>query len=310
MTCFADLLQALKAQVEQAVDEMAQPMAWLEREGRRSRPTPLNSMLTQGCLATGRGVTEGGALYDLTAVQGVGLATTADSLHAIERLVFEQQRFSLEEFVAIMKADFEGHEALRVELRRRMPRYGCGHPRADAMASLTAELFCDTIRRRENTRGGRWIPGFYSMTCGTSFGRLTGASADGRRAGERLSNGFSPVDGADVQGPSALLRSAASLDSTPWANGGALNLKFDALTARGPLGHRALSSLLRTYLVDQGGMQVQVNVLDTDLLRAARADPDSHPHLLVRVSGYCAYFTDLQPEVQDEIIDRVSHGLG
>jgi formate C-acetyltransferase len=284
-------------------------MSWLERGNAKLRPTPLNSALTAGCLARGRDVTSGAAIYDFTSIQCVGLADAGDALLAIRELVFEQQRLSLPALVEILRRDFEGEQLLQVELARRLPKYGRNHAQADAMAQYAADVFCKAITARRNTRGGRWIPGFYSMTCGTSFGRHTGALANGRKAGTRLSNGHSPVDGADNEGPTAVLHSVGGLDKSRWANGGALNLKFDLDSVRGELGRRALAGLLRAYMVGGGGMQVQINVLDRAVLEAAKADPSAYPNLLVRVSGYCAYFNELAPDIQDEIIARSSHGI-
>lgn len=305
---FADVVEAFRAQVEDGVEDLARVITWLEETYRTWRTTPVNSIITEGCLARGRDVTGGGARYDYTSIQCAGLADAGDSLYALNRLVFEEKRLSLGEFVRILQADFRGHEALRVELATRYPRYGNGQSEADRMTQLAADVFAGAVTARRNSRGGRYIPGFYSMTCHYGFGRLTGALPNGRPAGRRLSNGLSPVDGADRRGPTALLRSAAALDSRQWANCVALNLKFDAAVVQGQTGRRALVSLLRTYF-DHGGMQVQVNVLDAGLLRAAQADPSAHPGIVVRVAGYCAYFSDLQPAVQDEIIERTAHGL-
>lgn len=210
--------------------------------------------------------------------------------------------------VDILKSDYRGREDLRTELRCRMPRYGNGIAEADAMTQAAADAFTDALSAHRNSRGGAYIPGFYSMTCHIGFGRRTGALPDGRRSGERLSNGLAPVDGTECAGPTAVLRSAASLDSSRWGNCYALNLKFDKRTIGGDAGARALSGLLGSF-VKNGGMQVQVNVLDADTLRAAKRDPRAHPGIVVRVAGYCAYFTDLQPAVQDEIIERTAHGI-
>jgi formate C-acetyltransferase len=309
LASFADVQRAFEAQVAAAVERMARVIAWLERGNARRRPTPLNSALTHGCLERGRDVTTGAADYDFTSIQCVGLADAGDALIAIQQLVFEQRRMSLPALVEILRGNFEGQEPLRVELARRFPKYGRGQAEADAMTQYAADVFSKAITARHNTRGGRWIPGFYSMTCGTSFGRRTGALANGRRATTRLSNGHSPVDGADSAGPTAVLHSVGSLDKHLWANGGALNLKFDLGSVRGEVGRHALTGLLRSFMVGGGGMQIQINVLDRAMLEAAKADPSAYPNLLVRVSGYCAYFNDLRPEVQDEIIARSSHGL-
>ncbi len=305
---FDEVVSAFRAETRSAVDDMAMVMGWLEETYRVWRPTPVTSIMTEGCLAKGRDVTWGGGLYDYTSIQAAGFADAADSLYALKKMVFEDRRFTLDEFVGILQSDFRGQEALRVELATRLPRYGNGQPEADAMAQVAADAFSDAVRAHRNTRGGQYIPGFYSMTCHYGFGRMTGALPDGRPAGHRLSNGLSPVDGVERRGPTAVLRSAASLDSRAWANCCALNLKFDKKVVEGPAGRHALASLFRTYFAG-GGMQVQVNVLDADMLRAAKEDPASDPGIVVRVAGYCAYFRDLQPAVQDEIIERTAHGL-
>lgn len=309
MRSFDDVLEAFRAQVEHAVAEVEQVLAWLEACYREHRTTPVNSMITEGCIRTARDVTWGGARYNMSSVQAVGLADSGDALFALKQLIFIQEKMGLCEFVRILSTNFKDHAALALRLRKRFNYYGNGHRDADQMTALAADVFADTIKRRTNSRGGQWIPGFYSMTCGTSFGLVTGALPNGRLAGERLSNGFSPVDGNDVSGPTALLRSAASLSTHRWANGGALNIKFDARTVAGSVGRSALVSLFRTYLVDEHGMQVQVNVLDSEMLRKAKEDPAAFPNLLVRISGYCAYFNDLQPTIQDELIARTAHGF-
>ncbi len=307
MTCFEDVVQAFRLQVEDAVAEAVKVITWLEEVYRIHRPTPVNSMITSGCLDRGRDVTWGGADYDFTSVQIVGLADAGDSLAALNEAVFVQNRLTLTELVEVLRDDFKGHEPLRAWLACKSPRYGNGDPRADRHVQLAADVFAQALAPHRNSRGGKYIPGIYSMTCHLGFGRKTGALPDGRPAGRRLSNGLSPVDGADRRGPTAVLRSAAALNSRRWANGCALNLKFDRRTIAGPAGRRALAGLIKTFVLT-GGMQVQINFLDADMLRQAQADPAAHPGLVVRVAGYCAYFNDLQPEVQDEIIERTAHG--
>jgi pyruvate formate-lyase/glycerol dehydratase family glycyl radical enzyme len=308
MHSFDDVTDAFRSQVEHAVAEMVKVIGWLEETYRIWRPTPVNSMVTEGCLEKGRDVTWGGALYDLTSIQVAGLADAGDSLYAIQQLIYEQKRFSLKELLNILKTDYQHHRALQQELLHQFPRYGNGIAAVDQMTQLAADVFSNAITAHRNSRGGRYIPGIYSMTCHIAFGRLTGALPNGRGSGQRLSNGLSPADGADRKGPTAVLRSAASLDSRKWSNCCALNLKFDRKTVAGKAGRSALACLFTTYF-DQGGMQVQANVLDADMLRAAKQNPADYPGIVVRVAGYCAYFNDLQPSVQDEIIERTTHGI-
>jgi pyruvate formate-lyase/glycerol dehydratase family glycyl radical enzyme len=308
-TTFESVLSAFRAQVRHGVDDLVKVISWLEEVYRISRPTPVNSILTQGCLDRGKDVTWGGGLYDYTSIQAAGLADAGDSLYALNKVIFEEKRFRLEEFVQILRNNFRGREGLRVELATKLPRYGNGDPAADRMTQLAANAFADALWAHKNTRGGQYVPGFYSMTCHIGFGKVTGALPNGRLAGTRLSNGLSPVDGSERLGPTAVLRSAAFLDSRKWTNCHALNLKFDKHIVQGETGRNSLVNLFKHYFA-QGGMQVQVNILDTQTLKAAKKDPSSYPGIVVRVAGYCAYFNDLQPDVQDEIIERTAHGIG
>tara|TARA_R110001592_G_scaffold43362_1_gene140523 strand:+ start:879 stop:3353 length:2475 start_codon:yes stop_codon:yes gene_type:complete len=309
MNSFDDVVDAYTQQINDSVNEAVTVISWLEESYKTCRSSPVNSSVTNGCLDKGRDVTWGAADYDFTSVQAVGLADVGDSLFAIKKLVFDEQRMTLSEFVTILKKNFIGHEPLRVELANRFPRYGNGHRQVDQMLQVAIDAFSNAVTAHTNTRGGKYLAGIYSMTCNVAYGKITGALPNGRLAGQPLANGLSPSNGADRLGPTALLRSAASLDSKNWGNCVNLNIKFDKKTVQGNSGFNALSSLFRSYLVDQKGMQVQVNILDAATLRAAMADPSSYPGLLVRVAGYCAYFQELDPEVQQEIINRSEHGL-
>ncbi|MEW5785123.1 MAG: pyruvate formate lyase family protein [Bacillota bacterium] len=309
MRSFDDLLHAFRAQVEHGVADIVKVITQLERHYRVIRPSPLNSILTAGCLERGRDVTWGGALYDYTSVQGVGLADAGESLYALKRLVFEEKTLTLVELVRVLKDNFRGREELQATLCHRYPRYGNSEPAVDAAVQLAADTFSEAVRRHRNSRGGHYIPGFYSMTCHHGFGAATGALPNGRPAGFRLSNGLSPADGADHRGPTALLHSAASLNSSRWANCCAFNLKFEKNLVRDAQGLRTLTALIKGFF-RQGGMELQINVLDEAELRAAKQDPSAYPGLLVRISGYCAYFHDLSPEVQEEIIERTAHSAG
>ncbi len=308
MRRFDEVVEAFREQVRDAVGEMVKVIGWLEQTYRVWRTTPVNSMITQGCLESGKDVTWGGAMYDLTSIQVAGLADAGDSLYALKRIVFDEKRMSLAQFSEILRHNFQGHETLRQELATEFPRYGNGDPQADCMTQIAADAFSQAITAHTNTRGGKYVAGVYSMTCHHGFGKATGALPNGRRAGHRLSNGLSPVDGMDKKGPTAVLQSAAFLDSSNWANCGALNMKFDGNQLKGKKGAKLLSGLFSTYF-DMGGMQVQPNVLDAQMLKEAQVDPNSHPGIVVRVAGYCAYFNDLQPMVQDEVINRTSHGV-
>jgi pyruvate formate-lyase/glycerol dehydratase family glycyl radical enzyme len=304
---YDQLLKAFRLQVEDAVSDLVKVINQLEKAYRQIRPSPLNSILTEGCLEQGQDVTWGGALYDLTSIQGVGLADTGESLYVLKKLIFETKEFTLPEFAAILKSNFKDHEKLRIRLQNRLSRFGNDDPEVDAAVQAIADIFTETITKQQNSRGGKYITGFYSMTCHQGFGAVTGALPNGRKAGFRLSNGLSAADGADRKGPTALLNSAARLDNSNWANCYALNLKFEKSMLGGTKGRNTLKNLIRGYF-NKGGMELQINVQDTNILRLARENPAAYPGLMVRVSGYCSYFCDLSSEVQDEIIERTAFG--
>jgi pyruvate formate-lyase/glycerol dehydratase family glycyl radical enzyme len=299
---------ALRDEVERAVDAAAAGNDAIERAHARHRPTPLLSLLVQGCLASRVEVNAGGARYDSTGMQGVGLADVADSLTAIETLVFREKRSTLAALMEAVDADFEGHEALRTRILERIPRYGQDRGRAEHWARTVADLTCQAVRRHRNPRDGPYLPGFWTMTTHVGFGRRLGALPSGRRAGQPLSDGISPANGADRLGPTASMRSAAQVGSPRVGNGLCLNEKIDPWLVRGEAGTRILVALTRGYF-DAGGMQVQYNVVDPQELIDARAHPERHRDLVVRISGYSAYFNDLTDAMKDDIIARTLHGF-
>jgi formate C-acetyltransferase len=236
----------------------------------------------------------------------VGPADTGDALYAIERAVFEEQRLSLEELVSQLKQNLPDPNGLAY--LRQLGKFGNDEPEVDRWTIYVVEAFHRVLDQFTNTRGGPYTTGLYSVTAHQHFGQVTGALPHGRRKGESFASGLAPGNGMDRKGPTALLNSVNRLDFTKTANGINLNVKFDQHTLRGDTGRAALRSLVKTYF-RRGGMQMQINVLDLELLLQARNDPDLYPHLLVRVSGYSAYFNDLTPEMQDEIIRRSSSGI-
>ncbi len=297
---------AWRVQLDHLVDLLIADLKAIELANARFHPTPLTSMLLGGCLESGVDSTAGGARYNASGVQGVGVPDVTDSLMAIDEVVFRRRLATLGELVRALKSDFEGFGTLRGYLLK-APRYGNGEPRVDALAERVCAAFADSLGRHTNTRGGPYLAGFYAVTAHAAFGETTGALPSGRLAGRPLASGLAPANGADRRGPTAALASAAATNQVEnGRNGVNVNVKLDAVTLRGRQGLRALEGLVRGYFL-QGGMQVQMNVLDPGVLEEARDDPSAHPWLLVRVSGYSAYFNDLSPAMQQEIIDRTRH---
>ena len=304
MRTMADVTRAFEIQLQFMLGRMITDLKAVEISNRRHHPTPLTSMLLDGCLASGRCSTAGGAAYNFSGIQCVGPADTGDALFAIERAVFTDRRYSLAELRDLLLHNLADPTA--AAYLRNLAKFGNDCEAADRWTRYVVETFAKRMRAcGPNTRGGEYTTGLYSVTAHEFFGRVTGALPHGRRKGEPFASGIAPVNGADRNGPTALLNSVNRIDFTRTANGINFNLKFDPHTLRGSTGPTALDSLLRTYF-RRGGMQVQVNVLDPAVLKQARDDPDRHPHLLVRVSGYSAYFNDLSPDMQDEIIRRTN----
>ncbi len=287
----------------QALDVLAEVHADL-------KPKPFISATTGDCLERGLDLTWGGARYDFTGVQGVGVATVGDSLAALDALVFHENgsRTTIDELLAALDADFEGYEPLRQMLVNRAPKYGNDEEPADRFTRLAAETFCHEVEKYSNPRGGRYQPGLYSVTTHIALGLAVGATPDGRHAGAPLSQGISPAQGRDRRGPTAAMKSAARLNHTLVSNGSALNQKLNPAFLRGGKGPETLAGLLRGY-VQLGGMQLQWDLVDNEMLRAAQEHPEDYRDLIVRVSGYSAFFTDLEQVVQDDIIMRMEHAV-
>lgn len=298
----SDVVEAFRSQVDHVVGRMIEDLKTMEWGNRRFHPTPFSSMLVDGCLDSARDLTEGGAVYNSSGIQGVGVADVADSLAALDEVVFRARRFSMEEVREAIAADFRGHERVRAELLK-APKYGNDHPVADEYARRVVGIFYDSLSRHRNTRGGPYVPGFYSVTCHVAFGAKVAALPSGRKAGAPFAPSIGPGNGSDRQGPTALLRSVARVDPMKMPNGCALNVKFSPSTLAGQRGADILAGLIKGYF-SQGGMQIQCNVVDPELLEDARRHPGKYPGLVVRVAGYCAYFDDLPVPVKDEIISR------
>lgn len=301
MKSMDDVTEAFEAQLAYHIQKLIKKLRAVEIANRRYHPTPLTSMLLDGCLESGTCSTAGGARYNFSGIQCVGPADTGDALYAIEKAVFGEDRLTLKDLVRLLKRDLD--EPDQLAYLRRLDKFGNDVEEADRWTIYVARKFDETLQQYGNTRGGRYVTGLYSVTAHQYYGQITGAMAHGRKRGESFSSGISPVNGADRNGPTALVNSLNRIDFTQFANGISFNIKFDSQCLRGETGLNALNNILRTYF-RRGGMQIQVNVFDPEVLLEARRNPDLYPNLIVRVSGYSAYFNDLTPEMKDEIIQR------
>lgn len=298
-----DIIKAFRKQVAYFVQLMAAGCNAFEICNMALKPTPFLSLCVDDCFASGRDITQGSARYNFTGVQGVGMAEVADSLTAIDQVVFQQKKIDLSHFLQAVWKNYKDAEELRQTILNRVPKYGEDDAIADRYAQQVAQIYSEEVQRHRNARGGWFIPGMYSVTTHVPFGYVTSALPSGRLAGEPLSNGASPTSRVRLKGLTSALRSAAKIEWEHYANGIAYTATLDpALVARAD-GVQLLASVIQSY-VELGGMQVQFNIVDDQTLRDAQAHPESFPQLIVRVAGYSAYFTGLIKDMQDEIIKR------
>ncbi|MCJ7522630.1 MAG: formate C-acetyltransferase/glycerol dehydratase family glycyl radical enzyme, partial [Dehalococcoidia bacterium] len=221
-----DVVESFRRQVAFLVEQMVVGLNALSIAHQELYPSPLLSSVIEGCFEKGRDVTAGGAVYNFTGVQGVGVADVADSLAVIDQLVFQEKKVTMNELLQALEDDFEGHEKLHGEIMERVPKYGNDEELPDMYARLTAEVFCKEVSRHRNTRDGSYLPGFLTMTTHQGFGKFVGALPSGRKACETFANGLAPCDGWDKKGPTACLKSIAKLNYTLATNGVAVNMKF------------------------------------------------------------------------------------
>ena len=304
---FDDLFAAFAGQLRHVLEIKIAGNMLVERMYAALMPTPFLSVLTDDCIEKGRDYNAGGARYNNTFIQFVGIGTITDSLAALRQMVFDEKSLDMAAFVSALDDDFKGREALRQRLLNKTHRYGNDDDYADGLMKRVFGELVGLVDGRPNGKGGHYRVEMLPTTSHVYFGTMTGATPDGRRAGAPLSEGISPVQGADRKGPTAVMRSAGKMDHV-MTGGTLLNMKFTPSLLEGEAGIDNLARLVRGYF-KMDGHHVQFNVVGAETLRAAQADPDAHRDLIVRVAGYSDYFCDLSTALQDEIIARTEHGV-
>jgi pyruvate formate-lyase/glycerol dehydratase family glycyl radical enzyme len=305
---FDDLMAALKEEISLAVEMAVANTNLLQAAVPRISPNPFLSASVGGCIEKALDLTEGGAVYNSSAVCASGVADTADSLAALKKLVFEERAVGKRELLEALEVDFEGSERLRQMLLNRAPKFGNDIEYVDALAAEIVEHTAVEVSKHRNPRGGRYNLGLFSYGNYISHGIVTGATPDGRKAGKGIAPNFSPAPGRDTKGPFAVFKSTTRVDQKLAPNGTALDLALHPSALRGPEGAEKLMALIKAY-VELGGMQVQFNIVDSDVLRAAQMEPEKYRNLTVRLWGFPAYFVRLPREFQDHLIARTDHGL-
>ena len=304
-TRFDELFSAFEQQLLHFIDIKVRGNQVVERMYARFMPAPFLSLLTDDCIANGKDYHDGGARYNTTYIMGVGIGSMADALSAIKHHVFDEKTFGIDELLTMLEADFNGHERTRQLLLNRTPKYGNDDDYADSLMVRVFEAYFNAVDGRRSTKGGVYHIDMLPTTCHIYFGSVTGALPDGRLAWTPLSEGVSPVQGADRHGPTAAARSVAKMDHIR-TGGTLLNQKFTPQVLENEDGMNGLVHLVRGYF-NLDGHHIQFNVVDADTLRAAQKNPEQYRSLIVRVAGYSDYFCDLSKELQDEIITRTAH---
>ncbi len=298
---FDDVWNAYDKQMRYFINQMVRGMEVLDRAIAEMVPSPFASGMIDGCMDRGIDLTKGGAIYNSTGVQFMGFANVVDSLYAVKKTVFEEKRFSMGELTEWLSQDWQDAEDKQAYFLNRVPKYGNDNDDVDAMGSRVIEHYCDILSQYRNFRVGAFWPGIFSVGFHIAMGAFTGATPDGRFAGDTLGNGITPTTGNAVSGPTAIMNSVARL-ALPMErvfNGINLNMRFQGKK----ITTENLTALINTFFKG-GGKQVQFNMLDSAILRDAQQHPDKHRDLFVRVSGYSAEFTGLSEIAQDEIISR------
>jgi formate C-acetyltransferase len=299
---FDELLQAYEKQLNHFINIKIKGSLIIERLYAEYLPAPFMSILISDCIKKGKDYNNGGARYNTSYIQGVGLGSITDALTSLKYNVFDKKNIDMKEFLYALKKNFAGSESLRQDLLNKTPKYGNDDDYADSVLRQIFEIYYNAIDGRPNTRGGCYRINLLPTTSHVYFGSVCGATPDGRQAYEPLSEGISPVQGADVNGPTAVIKSASKIDHLR-TGGTLLNQKFTPQLLDDESGIEKLTQLIRTYF-RLDGHHIQFNVVTAETLRKAQKEPEKYRDLIVRVAGYSDYFIDLTFELQNEIIKR------
>lgn len=305
---YDELFAAFQKQVNYFLDIKVKGSNVIEKIYADYMPVPFLSIITNDCIQKGRDYNAGGARYNTSYIQGVGIGTITDSLAAIKYNVYDEKKCSMAQMAAAMQDDFEKEPQLLNLVQNHSPKYGNDDDYADDIMQDVFNFYQKAVTGRPNMRGGTYRVNMLPTTCHVYFGEVMLASANGRRAHKPVSEGISPDKGADTHGPTAVLKSCAKMDHLR-TGGTLLNQKFTPSVLAGEQGLRQLASLIRTYF-NMEGHHIQFNVIDRQTLLDAQAHPDEYKDLIVRVAGYSDHFRNLSRALQDEIIWRTEQDFG
>ncbi len=302
---FEAFYQAFEAQLKHFISIKINGNNLIEQCFAENMPAPFLSLLINDCIANARDYNAGGARYNTSYVQGVGLGSITDNFASIEKWVFNDRQLTMTALISLLKDNFEGHEHWQQKFIYESPKWGNNDEQADKHAVRVFNSFFNAVDGLPSFRGGVFRINMLPTTSHVYFGSVTGAMPDGRECGRPLSEGISPVQGADTKGPVAVLQSASRIDHL-LTGGTLLNQKFTPEYFKTDEAMSHITALIRTYF-RLNGHHIQFNVVNADTLIQARQQPEQFRDLIVRVAGYSDYFNDLGDDLQDEIIRRTAH---
>ncbi|TXT55751.1 MAG: hypothetical protein BAJATHORv1_30131 [Candidatus Thorarchaeota archaeon] len=306
---YDEFVAAVKTQLRVLVELLVDAGNAADTLRAKYQPTPYLSALMDGCAQRGKDVNEGGTDYNFNTMEGMGIATLADSVAAVKKMVFDEKRITMNELLLALRSDFVGYEEIRQLLKNKTPKFGNDDDYVDTIARDLSMYWAKEVFKHENPFTGRhYRAGYLSWNYYIPLAPLTASTPDGRRRGEFLSGGVGAVQGMDSEGPTASIKSVGKLGLETVPNGASHTITLSPSMVRSPEHIEKLAALIRAYN-EIGGTALQVNVIDTETLRDAQRNPDNYSNLLVRVTGYNAFFTQIGRELQEEIIARTEHNL-
>jgi formate C-acetyltransferase len=304
-TNYEQLYGAFLNQLNFIIDTKMRVSNYIDRMFAKYAPAPFLSVVIEDCISKGKDYYAGGPRYNTNYIQCTGLGTTTDSLSVLKKHVFDEQNFSMDKILDAVAKNFQGEEFLRQTLLNKTPFFGNNDEFADSIALQIYADLLSAIDGKPNVRDGTFHLNMLSTTCHIYFGKVMGATPNGRLAGKSISDGTSPSHGADTHGPSMVIQSLTKLDHT-MSGGTLLNQRFLPSLLRRDEDITKLGQLIRSYF-KLGGHHIQFNIVDTATLKAAQKNPEDYKDLLVRMAGYSDYFNDMNADLQQEVIDRTEN---
>lgn len=302
---FEELYNAFLKQLNFVVDQKTRVSNYIDQMFAKYAPAPFLSVVIEDCIDKGKDYYNGGPRYNTSYIQCTGLGTITDSLSVIKKLIFEEKKFSMETLLNAISKNYEGEEKLRQRIINRTPFFGNDDEYADTIAVRVYNDLLVAIDGKPNVKGGQYHLNMLSTTCHVYFGKMLGATPNGRFSGKSISDGTSPSHGCDTHGPTNVIRSLGKLDQVK-SGGTLLNLRFVPSLLKREKDVEKLGHLIRSYFT-LGGHHIQFNIVDTATLLAAQACPEDYKDLMVRMAGYSDYFNDMNADLQQEIIDRTEN---